>query len=534
MAYSDPNTGASASYTVHIDIADWTFRGTDGAQMVAAVPLWQDALVAAASDPSGPWIDPIDAGGQSSDSYFKTVLTALPSSAGGQITVTSDTASSDTFTDTLSYAGNVATSVDYAALYNGDAYLANDPTTLTSAQEAAIHSNLMLNVVHNDTAKEVLTTQQDKQERDMPKVGTIQFTGLTSDVVTQGTVIQGTATPTNPQQVGVTTVDLMYQDGTTVGSTSILDHKINEPFTFTLTNPGFYWLEATGLPVLGADEPIFSKGSFTILVDNKVVGSPYKKAAWEAVQVNGLGSQSPDSIGRNRRITELYANMYNGNHAFRWPAIAAFASKAVGDAIGSASAGATAASIAELLGWDEIPILGKTDTLRQMLSAMDNLLGQGNFAVFMDIYPTFLAYTDSNGQGLQNVTQLFQANLIGQPLLAAWKTIDAGIKSNDQTKLWQGVRDMFYYEQRSVLQAVAFEPNRALWTNFTQNFGSRLASGIPGALPFITVVPGGDFGSAADRIAAFDKDWFPKFQKWVEANPGNIDARTLLAGGYNS
>jgi len=78
--YKDASGNVISEDHVRMDIAQWTFVGTGGEQMYAAAPLWKDARLAAAQDPSGPWQDPIDVNGQSSNSFFKSKLQGLPSS----------------------------------------------------------------------------------------------------------------------------------------------------------------------------------------------------------------------------------------------------------------------------------------------------------------------------------------------------------------------------------------------------------------------------------------------------------------------
>jgi len=543
--YKDASGNVISEDHVRMDIAQWTFVGTGGEQMYAAAPLWKDARLAAAQDPSGPWQDPIDVNGQSSNSFFKSKLQGLPSSVNAQIQVTSQTYTSDSFTDNLQYNGpdpNTAESQNFAALYNGNAYLSTDDTPLTAAQEALIQNNLMLNVAHNDGATTTLTTSADKQQRQVPAQPPIQFTGLTGDVFPTGTTISGSASVAAPNPGKYRVEVSLWLNGQTIAHTP-LDGQSNQAFSFTLNSPGLYTVQAYAAPpvaeITSRGQP---EGSFTVLVDNTVANSPYKKAAWEALQIGGaLGSQPADPVQRNRRITELYANMYNqnknggGDHYFKWAGMAAFVSKGVGDAMHSAGVGGALLGIADLAGVQKVPLLGSTKDVRDTISKSYDLLAEGNWDIYMDIYPTFLAYTDRNGRGIKNVQDMLNAGQIGRDLMTAWQTIDAGIRANpvNDTMLWQAVQEMAVYEQRRVLQSRIFDPNRAFWTSFVQNYGSYLTSAVPRSNAFLSVVPVGDIGSADDRIKWFTNDLFPKFQTWVANNPADINVQTLLAGGYN-
>ena len=98
---------------------------------------------------------------------------------------------------------------------------------------------------------------------------------------------------------------------------------------------------------------------------------------------------------------------------------------------------------------------------------------------------------------------------------------------------------MVDYEQRVTLQnAIASTAeDRAFWTSFSQQHGGRIRAPYPGAAPFKTVLPNGDYGNADHRMQWFHHQpdgLYPKVKAWLEANPNGIDLQKLLSGGYGT
>jgi len=89
-------------------------------------------------------------------------------------------------------------------------------------------------------------------------------------------------------------------------------------------------------------------------------------------------------------------------------------------------------------------------------------------------------------------------------------------------------------EQSRVLQNAIFTPHAAFWTDASgamANWVAPIKSVIPGASPFLTVVPDGNIGVAADRIQWYSDNLRPAFSTW-EAGVTAIDVDILLRGGY--
>jgi fibronectin type 3 domain-containing protein len=524
---------------VHVLIAEWTFRDIEDAEMCAAAPLWKDALIAAAED--GAWTESIDTGGGPSGSFFRIQIDGLPFDSQNSIKVTSDAYPGDyyydDFDETLS---GMTRSLDFGVLYNADVYLPPDDEPLSPTERALIKSNLMLNAVHNAGATTKLTTPTDEQERQVLAYLPAVFDGIDHDLLMEGSTISGSAKFAVDDWQKYTVHVKLYRDGAFVGQTDFFDRQSDQPFEFTLTDPGRYRLEATGWRE-GGDGPVWAEAAVHILVDNEVFSSQYKRQAWEALRVDGAGTVPLEAVQRNRRITELYAEAYNVNEDIKYLGMAAFASKLVGDALASAATGGQLLGlynlvglIAELAGKDfpwNLPLVGDTRQLASTIYEAYDLLAAGNWAIYMSLYPTFLAYVDDGIQAVRDMEP-------DEPLLAAWEKLDEGRTANpkDEDKIWEAAQLMVHYEQTVVLQnAIAdTQQKRDFWTSFSQNHGHRIRSPFPGAQTFKQFNPNGDYGNADHRMQWFNQELYPKAKQWLENHPNGIDVETLLEGGYGT
>lgn len=99
LVYTDERGFEVGRDDVHVLLAEWTFRGIDGREMLAAEPVWKDALLAAANDSS--WTDTVASAGGSSPTFFKVQIDGLPSELVTQLRVTSDTYTEDYYDDEL-------------------------------------------------------------------------------------------------------------------------------------------------------------------------------------------------------------------------------------------------------------------------------------------------------------------------------------------------------------------------------------------------------------------------------------------------
>jgi hypothetical protein len=76
-------SGLKTSDDVHMLIADWTFRGSDGYEVPFVSPVWLDALLAATDSPKKPLADPTGA-------FYKIHIDGLAPRLATQLTVASD------------------------------------------------------------------------------------------------------------------------------------------------------------------------------------------------------------------------------------------------------------------------------------------------------------------------------------------------------------------------------------------------------------------------------------------------------------
>jgi hypothetical protein len=183
-----------------------------------------------------------------------------------------------------------------------------------------------------------------------------------------------------------------------------------------------------------------------------------------------------------------------------------------------------------LFGGQRLPLLGNTKEVRQLLWNAFRYLADGNWAIYMDIYPTTLAYLDPSG-GIPAVKKLRPP----PALLDAWIRLDAARDNQDDDEIWAAAVDMVDYEQRFVLQQAIAQTaeQREFWTTFTQNYGSRIKAPYPGARPFKVVIPAGDYGDDEARMIWFKVELYPVGKEWLRSHPDGINVQSLLDGDYH-
>ncbi len=137
VLYKDSQGDVFASDTIHMTLADWTFRNYDGLQLAAIDPIWEPPVLATLEQEVGAGIQGgIDEEPQSST--FKNQVVGLPDSANAQIQVASVDDPSDSYFDELNAVGGVLVSNDYGAVVSSDEILGADPDApLTPAEKAA-------------------------------------------------------------------------------------------------------------------------------------------------------------------------------------------------------------------------------------------------------------------------------------------------------------------------------------------------------------------------------------------------------------
>jgi hypothetical protein len=256
--------------------------------------------------------------------------------------------------------------------------------------------------------------------------------------------------------------------------------------------------------------------SMTIMVvPSGQTPSIWQQQAWQSLMINGI--VTGNVINRNQQITTAYANIYNTNtQAFGWAAMAAFGSYAAGQGM----AKAVDAAWYEKVGG----VLAQVDRFEVL-----DYLGQGNIAIFMDMYPQLLAYSAG---GLANINTMAQQNQITPTQLYAWQQIQQGINTGNADTIWGGNAAIVWVEQAVTAQPM-FNKNLGLWKTATA-WGPKIVSPMPGdGTVFQTLWPGQSFSNPTLRYGWAVFTMIPAIRKWQLTNP-NIILSKLLSGGYTN
>jgi hypothetical protein len=174
MEYVAPS-GLKTSDDVHMLIADWTFRGSDGYEVPFVSPVWLDALLAATDSPKTPLADPTGA-------FYKIHIDGLAPWLVTQLIVASDS-TTDFYTE--SYAGgdfdtaysNATVSRRFGVLHSAEHVLdaPKAPAVTPDDQRERIRDTLDLNVVHNDGLTATVVTPWDIQSDRLKKHGRFEW-----------------------------------------------------------------------------------------------------------------------------------------------------------------------------------------------------------------------------------------------------------------------------------------------------------------------------------------------------------------------
>jgi Protein of unknown function (DUF2515) len=263
--------------------------------------------------------------------------------------------------------------------------------------------------------------------------------------------------------------------------------------------------------------------------------SPYVAQAWGMLNDELLNANSGDAISRNQMITRLYAEMYDGrdfqnrlNSVWaKWAGMAAFASRGVGAAMGL-SGGAEGAKEAPIVGG----LIRKANVDAKSLL---NLLQRGNFLVYMDVYPQFLAYQRGGLAEVQTIPTV-------QPLqITGWGRIEQGLQQNDQQMVWSGNTDLLQFEQKTTLQQGVYQGSEALFAQVSPAAPSPMPGNGPSFAAMITPLlqPGWLFGGQTLNLANVDQRWvwvvdehegqLHYFSTWAVAN-AFVNINDLLRG----
>src|SRR5215204_6204790 len=218
-----------------------------------------------------------------------------------------------------------------------------------------------------------------------------------------------------------------------------------------------------------------------------VLGAPFTtgKEKWIKLAQDEIGSDDPSNIVyRNVLITTAYFKLYQKKpKIFKWAGLAALASKKVGDGMMLA----------------EIP-----NVIPLTPGAVTRILAQGNILVYNDIYWQHLAYLEGK------ITEIERLGSLGE--LAPF-VVEAWIKI-DQGKIWEGNRDLLFYEQK-FLQRQVYDPYRGMWARISSGLISSLQevdSPVPGGMSLQSWLKGHYPGYVAD-IGDFEQRWM-----WIEKN----------------
>ena len=169
-------------------------------------------------------------------------------------------------------------------------------------------------------------------------------------------------------------------------------------------------------------------------------------AAWKNCedQADKIIKTSNDPVARNKAFNAAYAKMYLENPKLEWLGAAAFASKQVGCGLKDASDYKDIAE-ADRSPWNPNGASPVTQIQGAYAETVYKALGEGNKAVFKDIYPAHLFYKQ---YGLQKMKQCANARTprLDKKVLDGFAEIDAGHSAS-------GAQLILRHEQLDILQA---------------------------------------------------------------------------------
>lgn len=199
----------------------------------------------------------------------------------------------------------------------------------------------------------------------------------------------------------------------------------------------------------------------------------------------------------NDNITRAYVDMYwQRPDAFKWCLMAAFASGLVGEGMNFASS---------RYQYFASPLNPSTWIPHEQVFW---LLAAGNISVYYDIFWQHIAYHEGGLAALETVAR---AGQLHESAFAAWRTIDRGVRTNDEELVWNGNRELLEFEQFHVLQPAVYDRDRPLW----RRMSGLVDSPIPDDdTSFRDFVPRGDIGRYRDRWRWIRDSMLPKYQRW--------------------
>ena len=524
IIYKDLRGHEATRDDVHMTFAEWMFVDASDQEMVYAKPIWKEALLAAANSglPTADYVQ---------GSYFKSQFVGLPQTIESHVNVQSEEYPTDQYEDTLVASSDVFISERYGVMYSAtDIYGADPDAPLTSIERQQLLNVFGVQAVHNPDAMATLATgfknsPTDIQRRRMRHGGRDIKIGMNDDLVNVGQTVSVIASSPFADENWVweaTTSD--GQTFTDKGQTILFFVKANQARDLTVTVKGGLSYKGSPVPPQNAPE---NSSLIRIVAANTVVNEWVEKA-WKQLRfdVTAPGTVPGDPLLRNRRISELYAALYNSNTAaFKWAGNAAFASHLVGDAMADA--------------WKAHLVVGDPPLTPDPKVGFD-LLAKGNLAVYDDLYPQHLAF---QAGGLAEIQKLLDAGLINQGQRDAWKQISDGLSQANKELVWNGNEALLKFEQQITLQTKVYDVAADYFkdlTNTNNPFIPAMRSPIPGDNVSFQDFRETDADVPDDAsIGDFSARWewiidriLVGWRNWDETN-GLIDIDKLLKGGYD-
>ena len=472
-------------------------------------------------------------GSDVSDQFFRGLLTGVGPGGPSQLQLASVDVPSESYTEDLvptSTGDGSLEQKNLAVLYNDDMYLSDDSAPLSSEQETLIRNNLGLDAVHNPDLREMFVTLNDVQFRQLPKstfVNIVVDPG--KDVLHVGDHVTGNVSI--PAADSTWKVQVQSSDGGSVTGTGNSLH-----FDFVETTAGYITVSASAGPPLVGAPPAASYAAYSnsALVDVLPAGqqlSTWSAQAWAELHVNGIVPADP-SI-RNRRITELYTDIYNSGYdpanpkklnPFQWFGIAAIVSHNAGSAMG----------VAFDYGFLAPP--GSPNAQKVYKG-----LGDGNLAIVMDMLPQGLAYGSG---GMAAINALKASGYLSKTQVRFWQQLNEGVVTDNPALIDAGVMGTALIEQTETLQRIMGQ-NPALWKSVSSSWDSGffpIKSGMPGdpttfaswcsQNPALTTLDP-NFYFAANRYQWFVHAIYPAW-KTFSASHSTLNINQILAGAFTN
>ena len=496
---------------VRMTLAEFTFTDLSGNVLQSVTPAKRQSLVVAIALGSV-----INTDLAQSSSAFRVHLDGI----GRSLSPTLDLFSSsgvDELLDQLEVGETSSETLDPVVLYNADMRVLSPPETgLGDGERDALLAGMGVRALHNDAAVAELRTEQndaivDKYIRSFPanrESGVISFAG--EDVQRDLTIAGSVQLPELlTQRYEKIKVDVALHGQLPAANLDGARPIDRTDFSVNVAQPGIYDVRVI-VGNNGDAKPIVAAPIRMFMIEDALEPlASLRSQAFDALRVDGIVQGSPVIL--NRKITLEYSEFYNARRdLYKWMGAAAFASDRVGEAI----------------------LAGDFD---ETLGALEPALTQGNLAVFMDMYPQHVAYSDG---GIASINQLLAAGQIPPRVAEYWQKIEnvrtgvGGVETLDEA-----VYDMLDHEQRFVLQPASYEGDNLLaFQRVAQRYGRELASPLAHhveyASSFLEVLPDGEIWDPNDRMEWIDPDdpdmsgVLDAFYMWESRNE-SLDVRKL-------